>query len=115
MEAGARFAENPFYVLGLPPACSRVDVERAGQRLLAMIELGLASAHTYATPVGERTRTADDVRRAMAELRDPDRRLAHEWWATLAPAPEEEPEAPPAGAALAPWCEALAALGWRRH
>src|SRR5438874_11473689 len=79
----ARFADNPFYVLGLRPGCGRAEVEREGQRLLAMLELGLSAADRYGTPVGERERTADKVRHATAELRDPERRLPHELWAQL--------------------------------
>ena len=63
------FADNPFYVLGLRPECSRVDVEREGQKLLGMLGLGLKAAATYMTPVGPRPRTEDKVRAAMAELR----------------------------------------------
>lgn len=132
-EALARIRENPFYVLGVRPAASRMEVEREGQKLLGMLELKLASAATYPTPVGVGERTPDKVRRAMAELRDPEKRLAHELWARLDPAPamaagaalrdevEEELEemAKAAAAAagrgedpLAPWPEALRALGW---
>jgi hypothetical protein len=76
-----RFLENPFVVLGLAPEATRAEVEGAGQRLLAMLELGVGDAGTMATPFGAAPRTADDVRRALAELRDPDRRLEHELWA----------------------------------
>ena len=34
----ARLRDNAFYVLELPAACSRIDVERQGQKLLAMLE-----------------------------------------------------------------------------
>lgn len=130
----SRIRENPFYVLGLRPTASRIEVEREGQKLLGMLELGLSSAAIYATPVGPGERTADRVRRAMAELRDPERRLSHELWARLDPAvvkesapvdPVEEEleemaaaEAAAADAAaggqdpLAPWPDALRALGW---
>lgn len=129
-EALARIRENPFYVLGLRPSAGRMEVEREGQKLLGMLELGLASAATYPTPVGLGARTPDKVRRAMAELRDPERRLVHELWARLDPAPapteaprdevEEDLAAMAATAAaggsggdpLAPWPEALSALGW---
>lgn len=87
-----RFTENPFYVLGLRPDCSRADLEREGQKLLAMLELQMESAKTYPTPLGPMPRTADAVRQAMAELRDPQRRLLHEVWAQL-------PATPPAGPA----------------
>lgn len=87
---GQRFRENPFYVLGLRPDCSRADLEREGQKLLAMLELQIEAARTYATPLGPMPRTADAVRQAMAELRDPQRRLLHELWAQL-PATAEAP------------------------
>ncbi len=125
-EALTRIRENPFYVLGLRPAAGRMEVEREGQKLLGMLELGLSSAATYPTPVGPGARTPEKVRQAMAELRDPERRLVHELWARLDPAPapaaprdevEEELSALAAaeGAgedALAPWPDALSALGW---
>lgn len=112
-----RFADNPFYVLGLRPDCARVDVEREGQKLLGMLGLGLKAAATYMTPVGPRPRTEDKVRAAMAELRSPERRLGHEFWASLPPpaAPPKPPPAPPsAGPGPAPLAEAFAVLGWRR-
>ena len=79
--AFARHLDNPFLVLGLAPAASSGEVERTGQRLLAMLAAGLAEASTYDTPFGAATRTSEKVRLAMAELRDPCRRLGHEWWA----------------------------------
>ena len=79
--AYTRHLENPFLVLGLPPLAAMAEVERTGQRLLAMLAAGLAEANTYRTPFGPAARTAERVRWAMAELRDPGRRLAHEWWA----------------------------------
>ena len=116
MEPERRIADNPFYVLGLRPTASRVDVEREGQKLLGMLELGLKSAASYRTPLGPRPRTADKVRSAMAELRSPDKRLLHEFWAALPPAPEP-PKPPPApkpehDAMALP--EAFAVHGWRR-
>lgn len=80
---GQRFSENPFYILGLRPDCSRADLEREGQKLLAMLELQMEAARSYPTPLGPMPRTADAVRQAMAELRDPQRRLLHELWAQL--------------------------------
>jgi hypothetical protein len=116
-----RIAENPFFVLGLEPECSRLEMERQGQKLLAMLEVGFAEATRYATPFGERTRDAEAVRAAMAHLRDPRRRLVAELWArapvrAAAEAPplegavNGEPEAP----ARTGWRGAVAALGWGR-
>jgi hypothetical protein len=104
----ARLAENPFYVLAIPTTSTRLEAERAGQKLLSMLQLGMAAAKTYPTPVGVHDRTAELVRLAMAELRDPARRVVAEALATL------PPEAPPAPPTLPPWTEARAAFGWRR-
>lgn len=129
--AGERISDNPFYILGLRPDCSRADLEREGQKLLAMLELKLEAARSYPTPLGPMPRTAESVRQAMAELRDPHRRLVHELWAQLPASPltGEPPRgagpppdppgiaaapadaAPPAGPPP-PWPEARAALGF---
>ena len=52
MNAKERIATNPFHVLGLRPDATRVDVERESQRLIAMIEVGLKDAGSYASPTG---------------------------------------------------------------
>jgi hypothetical protein len=83
--ARARLASNPFYVLGLRPDCARAEIEREGQKLIGMLELELSSASSYRSPIGVHQRTPELVREAMAELRDPNRRLLHELWATLEP------------------------------
>ena len=77
-----RHLGNPFLVLGLPASATAAEVEREGQKLLAMLSAGVAEARRYATPLGDRERTAELVREALAELRDPERRLAHEWWSS---------------------------------
>lgn len=87
-----RFAENPFFVLGVTPEQSRAEIEREGAKLLGMLELGLRSATSYKTPTGTGTRTSEAVRAALAELRDPERRLLHELWAS-APPPAPKPGA----------------------
>jgi len=119
-----RIRDNPFFVLELRPDATRSEIERQGAKLLGMLELSLKSVATYPTPLGPSERTSDKVRQAMAELRDPERRLGHELWARLSPASkaeendethdlEELDETPPARAD-APWPEAALALGWRR-
>jgi hypothetical protein len=109
--AAQRFSQNPFRVLGLSPAATRAEVERAAQRLLAELELGLAAAKTYATALGPRPRDAGAVRAAAAELRDPAKRAWHELWAL---APVRDAAAPAADRPAAPLPPALRALGWRR-
>lgn len=118
----ARLRDNAFHVLELPVECSRIDVERQGQKLLAMLELGLSAAANYPTPVGPAVRDADKVRLAMASLRDPDKRLEEELWARLAARPPEPPasddddlgldDVPRAPRADGPWTGAFAAFGW---
>lgn len=108
-----RIADNPFYVLGLGPDCSRAEIEREGQKLLGMLELGLSGARHYHTPLGQHERTSDKVRHAMAELRDPERRLGHELWAR---AGDSSAIAAGQDAGSAPgWAGAMAALGWKRR
>ena len=110
-----RIADNPFYVLGLTPDCSRLELEREGQKLLGMLEIGLSAARHYWTPLGEMERTSHKVREAMAELRDPERRLRHELWARLAPEHYGTRSAEAEAAAVAPgFANARARLGWAR-
>ena len=78
-----RIAENPFYVLGVATTASRTELEREGNKLLSMLQLDLKEAKVYRSPIGEHARTAEAVRAAMAELRDPKRRLVHELLASL--------------------------------
>jgi len=118
----ARLRDNAFYVLELPVDASRIDVERQGQKLLAMLELGLAAAAAYPTPLGPGVRDADKVRLAMASLRDPDKRLEEELWARLDARPAEPRadddedlglgDVPRALRADGPWSQAFAAFGW---
>jgi hypothetical protein len=72
---------NAFWVLDLPPTASYAEAERQGAKLLAMIAAAIPGADRYSTPVGARPRTDDLVRQSLAEIRDPDRRSVHEWWA----------------------------------
>ena len=101
--------ENPFFVLGISPDASRIEIEREAQKLLGMLELGFEAALTYATPLGPRERTPEMVRAAVAALRDPYQRLLAELWARHAPASLDA--APPAPAA--PNSGLRKRLGWR--
>ena len=79
-------ADNPFFVLGLSPDASRIEIEREAQKLLGMLELKFAGAETYQTPYGPQPRSDTLVRAAVAALRDPYQRLIAELWARHAPA-----------------------------
>lgn len=71
--------ENPFRLLGLTPQASPRDVEREGAKLLSLIAAGMDEAGAMA-PLGPRERTAEQVRWAIAELREPHRRAVHEFF-----------------------------------
>lgn len=75
-----RHRENPFLVLALSPDATAAEIERQGQKWSSMLAAGMAEALHYLTPFGPGERTAELVRAAMAELAEPARRLAHEWW-----------------------------------
>jgi hypothetical protein len=111
-----RCAENPFHVLALPATATRAEVERAGQKWLAMLEVGVGAAKLYDTPVGPRVRTPELVRAAMSELRDPERRILHELWCAPEVAAvsivDAEPELEPDDDAPAPF-DVMEALRWR--
>jgi hypothetical protein len=107
----AKIVENPFFVLGISPDASRIEIEREAQKLLGMLELNFAGAQTYATPLGPRPRTAEAVRAAVAALRDPYQRLVAELWARHAPPPKEH--APAATNDTPRPLVTRRALGWR--
>jgi hypothetical protein len=75
-----RHRQNPFLVLELPPTADGGEIERQGQKLLAMLAAQISAAQSYPTPLGRSARTPELVRAAMAELQDPNRRLLAEWW-----------------------------------
>ena len=105
-----RVASNPFLVLGITPAFSRREMEREGQKLLGMLELGMAEARSYPTVFGPRPRTPEMVREAMAELRDPGRRLAHELFFLEGTAGADADR----GEQTVGWSGAFSALGFSR-
>ncbi|MCA9720637.1 MAG: hypothetical protein H6713_03620 [Myxococcales bacterium] len=114
----ARITQNPFHVLGLRPGCSRAELERAGQTLLDMLAVDMRDAREYMTPLGPRARTAELVRHAMAELREPTRRVVHELWASRdqAAAAPRQPRTSPLSdddAERDGWHGGFRALGWR--
>jgi hypothetical protein len=102
----AELAQNPFFVLELSTNASRMDVERAAQRLLSLLAIGASAAKRYQCPLGVFDRDEDAVRQAGATLRDPKRRLAWEFWAEL-------PGELTTGESIAAWPEALRSIAWR--
>ena len=108
----ALWRSNPFYVLEVATDATPTDVERAGQRLLALLTVGSANAQNYPTPLGPATRDAEKVRQAVAALRDPEQRVLHELWANVALTGLPVSSHSDAGACAGPWEEAEHALGW---
>jgi hypothetical protein len=106
-----RIAENPFYVLGVATTATRTELEREGNKLLSMLQLELKESKTYRSPVGEHPRTAEAVRAAMAELRDPKRRLVHELLASL-PVTVSVPTAPDVSKDQVKWPRAPVVFGY---
>ena len=116
---------NPFHLLGISADRSAQEIEDAGNALL--LRLARGEADVYCTPLGVHARSAEDVRAAMAELRDPRRRQLHALWARLPldtdgmeagtcvitdPPPEAATEHAPTGAERSEWTERMAAFGW---
>jgi hypothetical protein len=100
-----KIIDNPFFVLGVAPEASRIEVEREAVKLLGMLELEFADARTYATPLGPRPRTTEMVR-------DPYQRLVAELWARHAPPARLEPPARPEAAGRGR-AGVRRALGWK--
>lgn len=109
MDPLRRWKQNPFFVLGLKPSASNLEIERTGRKILGQLEIGLKAASIVETPIGKVERSADDVRRALAELRDPQKRAEHEIWARI----DREELAEAGEDASEPWIDAMRALGWR--
>ena len=106
----SKIIDNPFFVLGLSPDASRIEIEREAHKLLGMLELDFPQAKMYSTPLGDQYRTAEAVRAAVAKLRDPYQRLVAELWARHAPAHAKTPDV----AAETGWSPPLRKrLGWR--
>ena len=98
---------NPFFVLEVTPQATAVEVERAAQRWLALLEVGGTRARTFETPFGPAERTVELVRQSLAALRIPQQRALFELLSQVRlPAPQ------PGGQRGAPWPEAAAAIGW---
>jgi hypothetical protein len=95
---GRDFAtNNPFWVLELPATAAAMDIERAGKKWLALLEVGSPAALHYPTPSGPRPRSAEAVREAMAALRQPRLRVqAQAWleWHALLEVPNHTPRFP---------------------
>lgn len=98
--------QNPFWVLGLDPGASRVEIERQAKKVEAMLSVGKAGADAWAGPLATGKRTPEIVRWAATELADPGKRLVWELWATPVPGPPPERDVLPLPLA--------SAMSWKR-
>lgn len=111
--------DNPFWVLGLEPTATRLEIERAGQKLLGLLAIGSSAAARHRTPWGDAPRDESLVRGALAQLRDPVKRVRAELWYTPpAPGPGSDGAPPTEGPPATDTEEDLAAdlfaaIGWR--
>lgn len=74
---------NPFFVLDLPPSATPGEIERAGRKLIALLEVGGAAATQYVCAFGTFPRDATMIREAMNVLRDPKQRAKESLLASL--------------------------------
>ncbi|MBK7073850.1 MAG: hypothetical protein IPH44_16270 [Myxococcales bacterium] len=102
--------DDPFAVLGVAVTATTREIEREAQKLLAMLALGVGDAGTYPSAAGPRPRTAEAVRAAAAQLRDPRQRLLAELTAGAQPTAAPASAAPTAAAPG--WADALRRTGW---
>ena len=110
-------AKNPFYVLGLSPDATPMEIEREAQKLLGMMELDFPGVDRYDTPLGPLPRGRSDVRDAAAALRDVRQRLVAELVIRNAPSElrrDGERCRPPVEAPAAVHPGMTAKLGWAR-
>ena len=78
---GQRFSENPFYILGLRPDCSRADLEREGQSSWRCSSCRWRRRGATRRRSGRCPRTATRSRRRWRSCAIHQRRLLHELWA----------------------------------
>lgn len=105
---------NPFYLLELDPGCSDTEIERAGQKIIGMLKLGLKNADTYTAPSGEHARNESDVRQALAELRDSQKRLFFEMLYFPVEARKKDFLFQPPAQSVFRWAGALRAMGYKK-
>lgn len=105
MSAPSPVEDNAFLVLGVATNASPIEIERAVQKLMAQLALGIVSASTYHTPLGPRVRDETKIREAAMVLRAPETRVLHELWA-----PTEQTVV--AFAKPENWAEAMQSIHW---
>jgi curved DNA-binding protein CbpA len=75
--------KNPYFVLEIAATATPGEAERAGRKLLGLLEVGSEKTASYKCSFGTFDRDATMIREAMAELRDPKKRARHSLLASL--------------------------------
>jgi curved DNA-binding protein CbpA len=75
--------KNPYFVLEIASNATPGEIERAGRKLLGLVDVGSEKAVKYTCSFGTFDRDATMIREAMAELRDPRKRARHALLASL--------------------------------
>jgi len=75
--------ENPYFILEIDAAATPGEIERAGRKLLALLEVGSENVAQYTCSFGTFHRDATMIREAMSELRDPKKRARQALLASL--------------------------------
>jgi hypothetical protein len=75
--------KNPYFVLEIAADATPGEIERAGRKLLGLIDVGSEKVVKYTCSFGTFDRDATMIREAMAELRDPKKRARHSLLASL--------------------------------
>jgi hypothetical protein len=74
------FCAWPFWVLELDPTADNRVIEKAYQKIVNSLQLKIAKAEQFMTPLGVRVRDEFMLREARAILTDPDKRVLAEFW-----------------------------------
>jgi len=101
--------KNPFFVLEIASNSTPGEVERAGRKLLGLVEVGSEKVAHYTCSFGTFDRDATMIREAMSELRDPHKRARHALLASLL-ATDPDPDHSPA--IDSPLADAFALAGY---
>ena len=75
--------ENPYFILEIDATAAPGEIERAGRKLLGLLDVGSEKVVKYTCSFGTFDRDATMIREAMSELRDPKKRARHALLASL--------------------------------
>jgi|GEM_PF-1968157 len=86
----AQFSAWPFWVLGINPEASSIEVAAAARDITTKLQFKIPEVEYFQTPVGRKTRDEFLVREAKSKLQDPQARLIAEFWYAELAEPEQQ-------------------------